>query len=149
MQSSDTTSKLLTLFQIAGLFGAAKENPARWAPKRGCKRQRRELGVKAPPPAEYSNTLGSEPANQFKFVCDGSVETIFLSACAQLPPGLPSILGNWSGFCDFPPALRASSTVSRSAASGVIAYGGRGQITDVQQPRYGQQVLDVSVESLT
>jgi flagellar L-ring protein precursor FlgH len=45
--------------------------------------------------------------------------------------------------------LRASSTVSRSAASGVIAYGGRGQITDVQQPRYGQQVLDVSVESLT
>jgi flagellar L-ring protein precursor FlgH len=24
-----------------------------------------------------------------------------------------------------------------------VAYGGRGQITDVQQPRYGQQVLDV------
>src|SRR5438552_1285878 len=24
-----------------------------------------------------------------------------------------------------------------------IAYGGRGQITDVQQPRYGQQVMDV------
>ena len=24
-----------------------------------------------------------------------------------------------------------------------ITYGGRGQITDVQQPRYGQQVLDV------
>jgi flagellar L-ring protein precursor FlgH len=24
-----------------------------------------------------------------------------------------------------------------------IAYGGRGQITDFQQPRYGQQVLDV------
>jgi len=24
-----------------------------------------------------------------------------------------------------------------------IAYGGRGQLTDVQQPRYGQQVLDV------
>jgi len=23
-----------------------------------------------------------------------------------------------------------------------VAYGGRGQITDVQQPRYGQQVLD-------
>jgi flagellar L-ring protein precursor FlgH len=28
-------------------------------------------------------------------------------------------------------------------ASARIAYGGRGQITDVQQPRYGQQVLDV------
>jgi len=24
-----------------------------------------------------------------------------------------------------------------------IAYGGRGQISDVQQPRYGQQVMDV------
>jgi len=24
-----------------------------------------------------------------------------------------------------------------------ISYGGRGQITDVQQPRYGQQVLDM------
>ena len=24
-----------------------------------------------------------------------------------------------------------------------IAYGGRGQITDVQQPRYGQQVFDI------
>ena len=24
-----------------------------------------------------------------------------------------------------------------------VAYGGRGQITDVQQPRYGQQMLDI------
>jgi flagellar L-ring protein precursor FlgH len=24
-----------------------------------------------------------------------------------------------------------------------VAYGGRGQITDVQQPRYGAQILDI------
>jgi len=24
-----------------------------------------------------------------------------------------------------------------------VAYGGRGQITDVQQPRYGQQLMDI------
>lgn len=32
---------------------------------------------------------------------------------------------------------------SEKIAQARIAYGGRGQITDVQQPRYGQQVMDV------
>jgi flagellar L-ring protein FlgH len=32
---------------------------------------------------------------------------------------------------------------SAKIAHARIAYGGRGQLTDVQQPRYGQQVLDV------
>ena len=32
---------------------------------------------------------------------------------------------------------------SRKIAQARIAYGGRGQITDIQQPRYGQQVMDV------
>jgi flagellar L-ring protein precursor FlgH len=32
---------------------------------------------------------------------------------------------------------------SSKIAQARIAYGGRGQITDVQQPRYGQQVMDV------
>ena len=32
---------------------------------------------------------------------------------------------------------------SAKIAQARIAYGGRGQITDVQQPRYGQQVMDI------
>ena len=32
---------------------------------------------------------------------------------------------------------------STKIAQARIAYGGRGQITDVQQPRYGQQVMDI------
>jgi flagellar L-ring protein FlgH len=36
-----------------------------------------------------------------------------------------------------------NTIVSTKIAQARIAYGGRGQITDVQQPRYGQQVMDV------
>jgi len=32
---------------------------------------------------------------------------------------------------------------STKIAQARIAYGGYGQITEVQQPRYGQQVLDI------
>lgn len=73
-----------------------------------------------------------------------------------LPNGVLSITGSQevrvnfeirellvSGFVRPDDISRMNEITYDKIASARVSYGGRGQITDVQQPRYGQQVLDM------
>ncbi len=94
---------------------------------------------------------------------DGSVkrsEKLLLRVAATvvdvLPNGVLSIEGTQelrvnfelrellvSGYVRPEDISRQNEITFDKIASARVSYGGRGQITDVQQPRYGQQVMDV------
>ena len=48
-----------------------------------------------------------------------------------------------TGFVRPEDVTRQNEITYDKIAGARISYGGRGQITDVQQPRYGQQVADI------
>lgn len=93
---------------------------------------------------------------------DGSVkrsEKLTLRVAATvvdvLPNGVLSIQGSQelrvnfemrellvTGFVRSEDVSRQNEVTYDKIASARVSYGGRGQITDVQQPRYGQQILD-------
>ncbi|WP_425300289.1 flagellar basal body L-ring protein FlgH [Pukyongiella litopenaei] len=104
-------------------------------------------------------TIGSKSQSNGK----GSVkrkEKLTLRVAATvvdvLPNGVLSISGSQelrvnfelrellvSGFVRPQDISRQNEITYDKIASARVSYGGRGQITDVQQPRYGQQILDV------
>ncbi|CUK12690.1 Basal body L-ring protein [Shimia thalassica] len=119
------------------------------------------LDEELPDGASMSNAVELE--SQSKSGGDGSVsrsEQLTLRVAATivdvLPNGVLSIQGSQelrvnfeirellvSGYVRSEDISRQNEITYDKIASARVSYGGRGQITDVQQPRYGQQVLDM------
>ena len=113
-----------------------------------------------PDGASFDTAVGIDSSSKSKG--SGSVkrnEKLTLRVAATvvevLPNGVLSIAGTQelrvnfemrellvSGFVRPEDISRKNEITYDKIASARVSYGGRGQITDVQQPRYGQQVLD-------
>ncbi|GGH39476.1 flagellar L-ring protein precursor FlgH [Cribrihabitans marinus] len=118
------------------------------------------LDEKLPPGATAADAVSIDSSS--RSVGEGSVkrkEKLTLRVAATvidvLPNGVLSISGTQelrvnfelrellvSGFVRPEDISRQNEITYDKIASARVSYGGRGQITDVQQPRYGQQVLD-------
>jgi len=113
------------------------------------------------PNFDPSNMLGADSSSSF--AGEGSVdrsEHINLTVAAIVTDVLPNgnlvIRGRQEVRVNFevrelfvagivrPEDISSTNTIQHTQiAEARIAYGGRGQITDVQQPRYGQQLMDI------
>ncbi|MCL4104961.1 UNVERIFIED_CONTAM: hypothetical protein GTU68_018668 [Idotea baltica] len=111
-------------------------------------------------PQRLSKRLGTDSNSQSNG--NGSVSrneklTLRIAASVQdvLPNGVLSIQGSQevrvnfelrellvSGFVRPEDISRQNEITYDKIASARVSYGGRGQISDVQQPRYGQQIVD-------
>ncbi|MCR9146850.1 MAG: flagellar basal body L-ring protein FlgH [Rhodobacteraceae bacterium] len=119
------------------------------------------LDEKLPEGASMANAVGTNSASRSGG--DGSVSrreelTLRIAAAVTevLPNGVLAIQGTQevrvnfelrellvTGFVRPEDISRQNQITYDKIASARISYGGRGQITDVQQPRYGQQALDM------
>lgn len=114
-----------------------------------------------PAGASMANALGTNSSSNYQG--DGSVarkEKLTLRVAATivetLPNGVLRILGSQEVRVNFevrelivqgfvrPEDISRQNEITYDKIAGArISYGGRGQITDVQQPRYGQQAADI------
>ncbi|WP_108463026.1 flagellar basal body L-ring protein FlgH [Devosia naphthalenivorans] len=126
---------------MGGIFGSAVTNLS---------------GGSIDPSAAIDFTSGMQNAGNGSVNRSESLETSVAAVVTQvLPNGNLVIEGRQEVRVNFevrdlivagivrPSDIQANNTIpSSKIAEARISYGGRGQITEVQQPRYGQQVMD-------